>query len=51
MIREFIDAILEGRPAHVNSVVAANWNVAGILAHESAMRGGEIIEMPDFTQF
>lgn len=51
MVQEFISAILEGRPAHVNSVVAANWNVAGILAHESAMRGGEILTMPDFTQF
>lgn len=51
MVQEFISAILEGRRAHVNSNVAANWNVAGILAHESAMRGGEIMEMPEFTQF
>ena len=51
MVYEFINAILENRPAHINSTVAANWNVAGILAHESAMRGGEIIEMPEFTQF
>lgn len=51
LVREFISAIQEGRPAHVNSVVAANWNVAGILAHESALKGGEIIEMPEWTQF
>ncbi len=51
LVQEFVTAILEGRPAHVNSVVAANWNVAGILAHESAMRGGEILTMPEFTQF
>ena len=51
MVQEFITAIQEGRPAHINSTVAANWNVAGILAHESAMKGGEILEMPEFTQF
>ncbi len=51
LVKEFVEAILEGRRAHVDSVVAANWNVAGILAHESAMKGGEIMEMPDFTQF
>ena len=51
LVQEFITAIQEGRRAHVNSNVAANWNVAGILAHESAMKDGEIIEMPEFTQF
>lgn len=51
LVQEFISAIQEGRPAHVNSIVAANWNVAGILAHESALKGGAIIEMPEWTQF
>ena len=51
LVQEFITAIQEGRPAHVNSTIAANWNVAGLLAHESAMKGGKILEMPEFTQF
>ena len=42
---------LEGRKPHVSAKVAANWNVAGILGHESCMRGGEIIEMPEWTMF
>jgi hypothetical protein len=25
-----------------------NWTCAGICAHESAMRGGEIVKLPDF---
>jgi hypothetical protein len=28
---------------------AANWTAAGLCAHESAMRGGEPIDIPDFT--
>lgn len=51
LVREFISAILEGRKSNVSAAVSANWSVAGILAHESAMQGGKIIEMPEFTQF
>ena len=48
MVHEFIRAILEGRRAHVDSRKAANLTVAGILAHESAMKGGEVLEIPQF---
>jgi len=48
MVHEFISAILEGRRAHVDSKRAANLTIAGILAHESAMRGGEVLEIPQF---
>ncbi len=51
MVREFVDAVLEGRKAHVSARVAANWTVAGFLAHESAMRGGEVLDMPEFATF
>lgn len=51
LVREWIDAILEGRPAHVNARVAANWTVAGLLAHESAMQGGKTIQMPDWCVY
>jgi len=48
LVHEFISAICEGRRALIDSKRAANLTIAGILAHESAMRGGEIIEIPQF---
>lgn len=51
MVHEFISAILEERKAHVNAKVAANWTLAGIIAHESAMKGGEVKMLPQFTQY
>ncbi|RPI92117.1 MAG: gfo/Idh/MocA family oxidoreductase, partial [Chloroflexi bacterium] len=32
-----------------NARQAANWVSVGILAHESALRGGEKIMLPEFT--
>jgi predicted dehydrogenase len=46
LVLEFISAILENRKAHVSAQVAANWTMAGILSHESAMNGGKLIEIP-----
>jgi predicted dehydrogenase len=46
MVHEFVSAVLENRPAHVSAKVGANWTMAGILAHESAMNGGKILEIP-----
>ena len=43
LMHEFVSAILEGRES---SVDAENWTMAGICAHESAMRGGERITIP-----
>ena len=33
----------------IDEVTSANWTATGILAHESAMRGGEWIDLPDFN--
>lgn len=46
LTHEFLSAIREGRKAHVGAVTAANWTMAGILAHESALCGGKEIELP-----
>ena len=43
---EFIRAILEDRPPMPDAVHSANWTMAGICAHESAMQGGKWIEIP-----
>jgi hypothetical protein len=51
LIHEFISAIAEGRKSWVSAKVAANWTVAGLLAHESAMKDGAVLEMPEFTKF
>lgn len=48
MVVEFISSIIEGRSAKVNAKVAANWTVAGILSHQSAMSNGEEIVLPKF---
>jgi predicted dehydrogenase len=49
LVNEFIDALTEGRQPYPNAVQSANITCVGILAHESALNGGKIIPMPDFT--
>ncbi len=48
LVHEFVSSILEGRPASIDEVTAANWTAAGLCAHASAMRGGRRVEIPDF---
>jgi len=40
MTHEFIMSIVEDRDPFPSAKQAANWTAVGILAHESAMRGG-----------
>ncbi|MCR9229074.1 MAG: Gfo/Idh/MocA family oxidoreductase [Flavobacteriaceae bacterium] len=49
LAHEFVSALMEGRQPYPNAVQSANITCVGILAHESAMKGGEIIKMPEFT--
>ncbi len=49
LAHEFISAIIEDREPYPNAAQAANITCAGILAHESAMRGGERVALPEFT--
>lgn len=49
LVHNFIRAVLEGYNAYPNAVESANITCVGILAHESAMEGGVIKEMPAFT--
>ncbi len=46
LTHEFVRAIVEGRESAVDAQRAANWTMAGICAHESAMKGGVRIEVP-----
>jgi len=49
LVIEFISALQEDRQPYPNAQQSANFTCVGILAHESAMKGGEIIKMPAFT--
>lgn len=46
LTHEFVRAIAEGRESTVDAAAAANWTMAGICAHESALKGGERIDIP-----
>ena len=48
LMNEFVTAILEDRKPLVNVALALNMTVAGIVAHESAMKGGELLKIPQF---
>ncbi|MDQ4141908.1 MAG: Gfo/Idh/MocA family oxidoreductase [Bacteroidota bacterium] len=49
LVHEFLTALVEGREPYPNAQQSANITCVGILAHESAMKGGEIMRLPDFT--
>jgi predicted dehydrogenase len=49
LVHEFVTSIVEDREPFPNARQSANWTCVGILAHESAMQGGEIMKLPDFT--
>lgn len=45
---DFVTAVTENRLPPVNAWVAARFTLPGIIAHESALRGGERLAVPDF---
>jgi predicted dehydrogenase len=50
LAHEFVAALVEGRDPYPNAVQSANWTCVGICAHQSAMKGGEIVRLPEFTR-
>lgn len=48
MVNEFVNALLESRDPFPNVEQSANWTSVGICAHQSALKGGEIVKVPDF---
>ena len=48
LVHEFVRCIVEDRPSAIDAVTAANWTAAGICAHQSAMAGGQRVEVPAF---
>jgi predicted dehydrogenase len=49
LVHEFVSALVEDRPPRPDAVTSANWTCVGLCAHESAVRGGEIVRLPEFT--
>jgi hypothetical protein len=50
LVHEFVRSIIEDRAPWIDAGTAANWTAAGICAHESAMRGGAEVVIPNFTR-
>ena len=49
LVHEFVSSIVEKRPSFPDVYQSVNWTCAGICAHESAMRGGAMVELPEFA--
>ena len=48
LMNEFVTAILEDRKPLVDIAQALNMTVAGIVAHQSALKGGELMAIPQY---
>ena len=49
LAHEMLSALVDGRDPYPNAVQSANMTCVGILAHESAMKGGKILKLPSWT--
>src|SRR5262249_2061836 len=49
LMNEFVTAILEKRAPLVNIAQALNMTVAGVVAHQSALKDGELKKIPQFA--
>ena len=49
LVHEFLRSIVEARRPLIDEVTAANWTCVGLCAHESAMHGGVVTDLPAFT--
>ncbi len=45
----FIQALVGQRDPFPNARQSANWTCVGLCAHQSALKGGAIVRLPDFT--
>ena len=48
LAHEFVMSIVENRPPRPDATSSVNWTLAGICAHQSAMKGGARVEIPQF---
>lgn len=48
LMNEFVDAVLRDRQPWVNVAQALNMTVPGIVAHQSALKDGELLKIPQY---
>jgi len=48
LAHEFVRSIVEGRPPAIDVYRSADWTAPGICANASALRGGELVFIPEF---
>ena len=48
LAHNFLMAVLGKQPAFPDAPTSANWTCVGICAHESALKGGEKVKLPEF---
>jgi predicted dehydrogenase len=49
LTNEFVEAILENRKPMVDIITALNMVVCGVVAHQSALKDGELMKIPQFA--
>jgi predicted dehydrogenase len=49
LVHQFVELLLGRGEGYPNAVQSANITCTGILAHESAQKGGELVKLPEFT--
>ncbi len=49
LVHEFLTALVKRRDPFPNAKQSANWTCVGLCAHQSALKGGEIVRLPVFT--
>src|SRR5690606_22718012 len=49
LVNEMVRALLDDRAPMPDAVTSANWTCVGICAHQSALKGGELVKLPQFT--
>jgi predicted dehydrogenase len=48
LVHEFVDAVAHERAPAINVWEAARYMAAGVMAHQSALRDGELLDVPDW---
>jgi predicted dehydrogenase len=49
LVHQMVNALVTGTEPFPNAKQSANWTCVGLCAHESALKGGVIVKLPDFT--
>ena len=50
LIDDFCTAVAENKMPYVNAWRAARFTIPGLIAHESALKGGIPLDIPDFGE-